>query len=259
MKKVFAVVLTGVLFASIAQAQLILAEDDASNYSGGWTNASNGGSGFGAWSFDTVGNAGFFIGDSTQNSRESINTGTGQAFGLFANQADGARGAFATRSFAHNVDNELKVGETFSFDFSFSWNGGRRGIDLWANDDGTDFLANLEHSGNDLLTLFPVAGDRETLVSDIFNTATTIEITWLGGASDNLSIRAVGGAFDETQTITVASAPRSFTFLFQDGPTDNAGNFEPYFNNLQVIPEPGTMVLLGFGLAGIAALRRRLV
>jgi len=255
MSKYVLTVLAGLAVATIGHAQL--ASDNASNYSGGWTNGSNGGTGFSAWNLLTVGNAGFFTGDSTQNSRESINT-AGVAFGMFANQAEGARGAFATRAFDHNIDSELKIGETFSFDISFSWTGGRRGIDLWAAADGTGFLANLEHSGNDALTLFPVGGNRETLVGNIFNTATTIEITWLGGGSDNLSIRAVGGAFDETEIITVDSAPQAFTFLFENGPTADAGNYEPYFNNLQVIPEPGTMAMLGIGLLGVAALRRRL-
>jgi hypothetical protein len=79
-----------------------LASDDASDpaYSGGWTNGSNGGSGFGPWQLTTIGFiAGHFIGNSIQNadgsdngningtaSDSDINTGTiaPVAWGMFA-------------------------------------------------------------------------------------------------------------------------------------------------------------------------------
>ena len=212
--------------------------DDASNYTG-WGGSNNqGGSGFGEWTFSTSGSgsAGFFRGTSDREGREPIDT-DGNAFGMFSNGGT-STGAFARRAFTHNSDGELKPGESFSFDFSFRFNGGRRGIDLWENSDGTGFLANVEHAGSDALTFFPGAvnqGNRETIVGNIFNKATRLTFIWNGGSTNNLTIRAeslADGSFFEEQTITVASAPKSFTLLFEN--TNTGGDYEPFFNNFRI-------------------------
>lgn len=233
------VLINAVLFLSAqvtAQTFTTIAEDDASNYGSGWTNESNGGNGFNAWDLLTSGgDAGFFIGNSTQNSRTSINTG-GNAFAMFTDGGD----AFARRAFDHNDDNELKIGEKFIFDVSFSWSGGRRGIDLWSNDDFTGFLLNIEHTGNDRLTIFPSSGGptRVNLTPNEFNEAWRIEIIWNGGETDNLTVvayRVSSGDQVGTETLTVDNPPKSFTFLYTDGPTGaDKSNFEPYFNNLKI-------------------------
>jgi|GEM_PF-2271933 len=214
-----------------------IAEDDASNYGSGWTNGSNGGDGFGNWDlFTSGGSAGFFIGNSTQNGRQSINTGSNQAFAMFTDSGD----AFARRVFNHNDDNELKPGEKFIFEVSFSWADGRRGIDIWAQDDYTEFLMNIEHQGNDRLTIFPssAGSTRVDLTPDEFNEAWRIEITWNGGTTDNLLVTAFRVSDDQevgTELLTVSSTPKSFTLLYTDGPTvENKSNFEPYFNSFSV-------------------------
>lgn len=212
--------------------------DDASNYSGWGGTHNQGGIGFGEWDFSTSGSgsAGFFRGTSVREGREPIDT-DGNAFGMFSNGGTGT-GAFARRAFSHNADGELKPGESFSLDFSFRFNGGRRGIDLWSNSNGTGFLANVEHAGSDALTFFPGASNpatRETIVGNIFNKATRLTFIWNGGASDNLTIRAeslADNSFSEERTITVSSPPKSFTLLFEN--TISGGDYEPFFNNFTI-------------------------
>ncbi|GGE12999.1 T9SS type A sorting domain-containing protein [Psychroflexus salis] len=225
------------MFFGYGQTFTTIAQDNASNYGGGWTNGSNEGVGFANWDFLTAeGTAGFFIGNSTQNSRQSINTGSGQAFAMFT---DGGN-AFARRAFDHNDDNELKIGEKFIFEVSFSWSGGRRGIDVWANDNYTDFLLNIEHQGNDRLTIFPssAGSTRVDLTPNEFNQAWRIEMTWNGGVTDNLLVKAFKVSNNQevgSELLSVSSPPKSFTLLYTDGPTDtNKSNFEPYFNNFKI-------------------------
>ena len=219
---------------SQVMGQFTLAQDDASNYTS-WGGSSNqGGFGFSEWDFLTSGgDAGFFIGNSTQNSRTSINT-DGNAFGMFTDGGD----AFARRAFAHNDDGVLQVGESFIFEVSFSWADGRRGVDFWAEDDFTDFLLNVEHAGNDRLTIFTPADGRQDLTPNEFNEAWRVEITWLGGATDNLNVKAYRVSNDEevgNLDLTIPDPPKSFTLLYTDGPTEGEKpNFEPYFNSFMI-------------------------
>ena len=90
--------------------------DNASNYTGGWTTGSDGGTPatFGPWDLSGNNNngttifAGYFIGDSTVGSG-NINT-SGVSFGMYANPATAF--ADATRAF----DAPLTAGQTFSID-----------------------------------------------------------------------------------------------------------------------------------------------
>ena len=56
--------------------------DNAGNYSS-WTNGSNQGTGFGAWSLSAGANSGFFLGNPANNGMGTTGIGT-NAFGLFA-------------------------------------------------------------------------------------------------------------------------------------------------------------------------------
>jgi hypothetical protein len=69
-----------------------VAQDDATQaaYSGGWTNASNGGSGFAGWNFQTLtgsgnSNAGFYIATASDHPDLKGAAKDGKAFGLYAN------------------------------------------------------------------------------------------------------------------------------------------------------------------------------
>lgn len=93
-----------------------IAEDDASQYSDGWGSGKNGGTGFGAWTQTSEGNAaenrhaGFFIATTDNNKDLNGIAKDGKAFGLYAN-GTGFEQAVAYRS----LDKPLAVGDSFSF------------------------------------------------------------------------------------------------------------------------------------------------
>lgn len=96
---------------------LTIAEDDASQsaYSGGWTDGSNGGNGFGKWTFTTEGNdndrhSGFFVAETKNNPDLNGIAKSDKAFGLFAN-GSGFEQAVAYRP----LEKALAVGNSFSF------------------------------------------------------------------------------------------------------------------------------------------------
>lgn len=222
------------------------ASDNAGNYDGAfpWVNGSNRGFGFGPWVFTpTVNNdnAGFFLGTSAINERQSINTAD-VAFGMYANGTSVS--ARARRAFNHNSDQQLRVGETFSLDFVFDFQDGRRGVDFWSNTDGTGFLLNLQHQGNQDLT-FDFANSpngRTAIASNIRNKAIRVSIRWNGGTTDNITLRIqsiMDTTIDEVRTFTLPSSPRAFTLLFENNPlaAPDRARVEPYFNNFTITSE----------------------
>jgi hypothetical protein len=101
-----------------AAEKVNVAEDDSTQsaaYGGGWSDHSNGGTGFGAWVQRTAGTeiagayAGFFIADAASHSDLNAVALEEKAFGMFANGV-GFEAACAFRSF----DRPLAAGDTFS-------------------------------------------------------------------------------------------------------------------------------------------------
>ncbi|MBU1693022.1 MAG: hypothetical protein KKC51_03565, partial [Verrucomicrobia bacterium] len=122
--------------ATLSVAVFDVAYDDSSYYpDGGWTNESNGGSGFGAWVLSNnngpgegyTNYAGNFIGNSAAAEGGNVNAQpSGDAFGLYANQ-DGAGGdplSEATRLF----NAPLAPGDTVSVDLGVNNRNGSKGV-----------------------------------------------------------------------------------------------------------------------------------
>jgi hypothetical protein len=114
----FAAVFLWLAFALVGRGEsLVIAEDDASNlaYNKGWSNTTNGGSGFSNWSLTTEGNdnerhSGCYVADTKNNPDLNGIDKNAKAFGLFANgpefeQAIGYRG----------FEKPLQKGDSFSF------------------------------------------------------------------------------------------------------------------------------------------------
>ena len=252
---------------SNAYAQLVSGGDNAGNYTNGSLNGQNLGSGFGAWSVVDNNNgtdtfAGTYVSTNvTQNGRASIGSGSpAQIFGLYANTTTtNAAYIDLRRTFASGAS--MIAGDSFSWQGSFSWNGGNRGFSLYS--DGTGYssqILNLSHSGGDALN-YSIGTNSGTALANIYNVAFTVNMTFLGGTNNNLQLQVSGGtnvSFD--QTFSLSGVPNSFKWYLSGNPSSTS-NDEPFINNLTTtaVPEPSTYALLAMSAAGVAGyvVRRR--
>jgi hypothetical protein len=255
-----------------------LASDDASDpaYSGGWTNGSNGGTGFGAWQLLTVGTmSGHFIGDSTKNADgaddgnvngkakdNDINTFTGSgqpvAWGMYASEigfGSATNSATAIRPF---TGGPLNSGQTFSIDFDNGYVNGKV---------GQIRLSLLDGNFNPVFSIFFIGGPSNYGYSDAFGSANTtidygdeglrLEVTMTGPTNYLAKLTRFDGQ-SQTWTGSMSAAPEAFqaqTIWAGSGPS-----FDLFINSMAIVPEPSTITLGALGTLGVAlrAFRRRL-
>ena len=244
----------------IASGQII-AFDSAANYaSTAWTDGSNGGTGFLPWAISSNNDnitsfAGGFRGDSTDGAGD-INS-DGFSFALYANP--GTAFINADRGFSSN----LQTGQTFSASIALNFNNGNKGFVLFGGSQGEVFNFNVGfESGvaSSSATLTPGAGvgydyggnDAVIDLSITMTSATTFDYS-IERASEQgpQGVLFSGTVSDLTDAIT--------GFRFYNSGTDSGiDQNNLYFNNLTVVPEPGTYAAL-LGLVGLAIvfLRRR--
>jgi len=245
-----------ILFSSLAAAAVAvgtanaqIAIDNAGNYGGGWTDGSNGGSGFSPWviSIDQgTGFSGNFIGD--PNAAGVTGMGT-QAFGLYANPA--GSGAFVNVGRAFPA---LNVGDFFSVQWGVNWDSG-------AGNKGLNILA-----GNDQLFNINLGDFPGDITFNSINTGIafgTDPMTWTfthitaGNVLVEATGRTTGSGVVFTTNVAVSGAPN--TFQFYTSAMEAGDQRQLYFNNPTVVPEPSTYALLTLGalaLGGYAARRR---
>jgi hypothetical protein len=257
MKNVTHILLLLALSSSMAHAQV--AADNASNYGGSWTNGSNQGSGFLAWALSNNNGgavfAGNFIGNSTDGAG-NINTG-GNAFGLFANP--GAAFSNADRGLA----SALVTGSSFSFDLALNFDNGNKGFNLYAGTQGQIFNFNVGNGGSvsSANGAIIAAGSGSGYNYGGNDAVLDFTLTMLSATSFSYDIsRASGSGFQGTLfSGSVSGLTQDISgFRFYVSGTDNGdAQNNLYFNNLSVIPEPSSQVLLGAGLLALLILARR--
>ncbi|NDB36184.1 MAG: PEP-CTERM sorting domain-containing protein, partial [Flavobacteriia bacterium] len=232
-------------------AQTIIASDNAGDaaYASGWSPGSNGGTGFQAWSFNNNNSTNSFAG----NFKGASVLGT-DSFGLYANP--GVAFSNANRAFS----TALVVGNTFSINLGVNFDNGNKGFNLYSG--GTQLFNFNVGSGagisvGDGLTLTPGLGGGYDYGGDA-----TISLSIKYQDSDKLSYsvsrsssQGIQGVLFQGLVTGTFAAPDNFR-LYVSGTDDAnaANNF--YANNLLIIPEPSTPLLMGLGLAGLLALRR---
>jgi hypothetical protein len=233
----------------------LIASDTASDpaYSSGWTNGSNGGSGFGAWQLSPTtnsGTGGFFIGDSTQNggggsgasgSSLGINTPNADAFGIYANSGTTSN-AYRPLTFPLSVLQTI----SFSIDNGYVNNPGSVGISLLAG--GSSGAVRFEFYFNGGTSDYTIQDATGTHDSGIGYTdgGLSLALTATSASTYSLSVAPANGGSTSNFTGTFAGTPSSsdidtFRAFDYNSSNNTAGNF--YINSIAV-PEPTAVTLM---------------
>ena len=211
-------------FGTSLSVATVSAADNAANYSGGWTNGANGGTGFGPWNLTSSGGTGGFGGFIVGNPAAAGIVGmSSNSFGLFANPTGSGSFANAERV----LSNALAVGQTLTFQWGINFEsggGGNKGFNLLV---GTNEIVNVNNAGSEVITLNG---------SNVGFGYGTNAMTWsfTRTASNALSITANDrdGVGTYTTNITVASAAIN-TVKFYASAMQPGDPAQPYFNDLQ--------------------------
>ncbi|TVQ16872.1 MAG: hypothetical protein EA361_03565, partial [Bacteroidetes bacterium] len=212
------VILLIAFFQVNANAQIIIGQDDASNYSS-WGNGTNEGYGFGPWDlWNDGGSSGHFIGSSTEYEHGDINS-DGQSFGMY-----GHSGQFSNAQRALVYWGE---GYTFSIEIAAQWRDGARGISFF-NQNGFDsadeiWNFNISNDGyggagfsyySDIILRFEVTQNSNNLEVEV--TGSSVNADWTEVWSTNIPGQTLGGFR-----------------LYTGGDIDSDGKRNLYFNNLR--------------------------
>lgn len=217
--------------AGIAASPEILARDDAGNYeAGSFTNGANRGYGFSDWD---CWNDAAKLGDSTTGGGGDINSTNGLSF-RFMGDANGSW-CNARRNFA----SPLQVGDVLSFVFTYNWDGGGRGVDIFSGV-GEQF-ANLIHVMNG--DIFQVNG---TTISTDYSPGAVVEVT-ITQLADGIQmdlVRSVTSVPNLTYSTNITHGALATGISMYCGghpdnrPDVNLVNYAIFMNNLQIIGVP---------------------
>ena len=217
----------------ITQLRAATGSDNAGNYSIGWNNGDNGGTGFGPWTLVQV-NGGWYLGDpSSRASNLSTLVTAGNTFGLWSSDvvALATRYAKATRAFS----TPLVTNDRFKISLGYQWDNGARGFNLL---NGTSEVFNfninsggMSWTGGGSYGAIPWEGKRANGIQvdlSIIKTATGFRFAITSPQDNNLN-----GA----GSVVAAGATGFDVYVSGAGGGSGASDFN--FNNLVLDSVPG--------------------
>ena len=228
--------------------------ESASSYTTAtWSEGS--GAGIGKWYFTMEPSTVKGISDSAQGGRVSVGS---SAFNLQAGLSSQYSNAFFVFE-----GGALTVGQTVSLDANYLWNGGFRGIEFQA---GGTSLFRAEHASDaiqfkgtdittaDIIPAIPIS-------QNAYQRALTYSVRQVDASNVEFTASILGSATPVFSSTFAASGISQIKFYAGDTATElvNQPNYGLYFNNINVIPEPSSSLLMGLGVAGLAVLRLRRV
>jgi hypothetical protein len=192
--------------------------DNAANYGGSWSNGSNQGTGFGAWSLTAGSNSGSFIGNPANNGMGTNGIGT-TAFGMFAT-GTGYFNAYRP------INNGIQVGDTFSFHWAINWDalGGAKGFDLRS---GGTTIFNVNNGNSATITT-----TNGTANTNYGTAAMLVTITRTSANLYSFSMTSRSGGATYTTTISSAATIDGFNIYIGNQNGDAQRNM--YFNGFSI-------------------------
>ena len=210
-----------VTFSNSLRAQFSFS-DNATNYGGSWTNGSNQGTGYNAWSITTGGgSSGVYIGTPATSGISNTNIGA-TSFALFGNSGQYVN---ATRYFGAGGSNvPMLIGDVFTFYWGMNWDcgsSGSKGFDLRA-DGSTIFNVNNANSA----TISTTNGNAFTAYGTNAMLVTLTRTSW---TQYSFSMTARNGGATYTTTISSSSNINNIN-MYCGAQQDNNGNRDIFFN-----------------------------
>lgn len=252
MKKLFTLItlVVSVQFSSFAATLGTTTGTDFTTLT--WSNGAS--TTIGTWFLVQNGGSAFSIGDSSQGGRPTIGS---SAFFIGPGNFNGANQGYGNAFFA--LTSPLSIGQTLSFDINFLFNNGTKGFELQTAGGAVSlFKVQQEWAEPVNATGGSIVGTNNVLANG-FQKALRVEAESVTGGI-NFRIKEAGaGSFIIDNSFTTADALGQIRFYAGNtDPTQDANQASQgiYFNNITVIPEPSTPLLMGLGLAGLLALRK---
>jgi hypothetical protein len=246
-----------------------LASDNAANsvYSGGWQNGMNGGYGFGAWTqsvYSANGGVGYFYVNSYVNNPAcggpGIDTGSpGGSWGLSVSNVNSGT-TFAERPF---TGGPMTIGQTFQISLQNGFvDGGAVGIDL------RDTTGISSYNSGELLSLYFSGGwhiydgngNPNLLGYDTHGFI--VDFTVTGANTYSLTMTNLDPSASQSITVTGTLETQgggegvdSVALYSQQSKGDAYHNM--YFNSMEIVPEPSTVLMVFLGMLLPFFIRRR--
>jgi len=201
--------------------------DNASNaaYNSGWSNATNGGTGFADWSLPSDGfNAGHFKGDPASYGMSSTGIGT-TAFALYGHTN---HYAYALRNFS----TPLGVGDILTFYWAMNWDCGSSGSKGWELKSGSTNVFGVNNANSPTITYNGVASG--TVSTNYGITPMLVSIQRISATQYTVSISRRNTSDGTFTTIITSSLAIDNIRIYIGSQQTNAGERNIFFNNFQI-------------------------